>query len=554
MNELSIIDLQFGGREHAIGVYLVDTDDGLALFDCGPASTLDALNAGWRTTASNYVTYGTSCSRTSTSTTPARRARSSAASSGPRRSGSRPIGSPHLVDPSASSARRGGCMAICSIRCGVSSRRCRATTSGSPKATSWAGSASRRAATRTITSATSATARCSRATPAGVRMPGASYVLPVSPAARHRRRGAGTRRPRRSGRARSTGWRSSTSACTRTSRAPCTGSTPSSTAGQSACATGSSQEEFVELALADAGQDAETYDRVAPFWQSWQGLRRYWDTLRALTRLGPLHEREFRLLFAGRTISMLGSAMAPIALAFAVLNTLDGTATQIGHRPRRPSGARLVLLLFGGVWADRLPRHHVLVASNVLSGASQATTAALLLSGHATLWELAVLAAVNSASSAFFFPASAGIVPQTVPASMLQSANATLRLVDQLDEHRRRGARRPARRRHEPGLGDRASTRRATGSPPSCIAADAHSRRSCARGQHRLARAPRRLARLLVANLALGDRAAVLLRDRAQAGAVNVLGPEVANAHLGGAGPFGIILAATTGGTCSQDS
>src|SRR6478672_9484463 len=46
MNELSVIDLHFADREHAIGVYLVDTDDGLALFDCGPASTLDALHAG----------------------------------------------------------------------------------------------------------------------------------------------------------------------------------------------------------------------------------------------------------------------------------------------------------------------------------------------------------------------------------------------------------------------------------------------------------------------------------------------------------------------------
>ena len=41
---------------------------------------------------------------------------------------------------------------------------------------------------------------------------------------------------------------------------------------------GMSQEEFVEAALADAGDDADAYDRVAPFWQSWQGLRRYWDT------------------------------------------------------------------------------------------------------------------------------------------------------------------------------------------------------------------------------------------------------------------------------------
>jgi hypothetical protein len=41
---------------------------------------------------------------------------------------------------------------------------------------------------------------------------------------------------------------------------------------------GMSQEDFVEAALADAGEDAEAYDRVAPFWQSWQGMRRYWET------------------------------------------------------------------------------------------------------------------------------------------------------------------------------------------------------------------------------------------------------------------------------------
>ena len=41
---------------------------------------------------------------------------------------------------------------------------------------------------------------------------------------------------------------------------------------------GMSQEEFVEAALADAGADAESYDRVAPFWQSWHGMKRYWET------------------------------------------------------------------------------------------------------------------------------------------------------------------------------------------------------------------------------------------------------------------------------------
>ena len=40
---------------------------------------------------------------------------------------------------------------------------------------------------------------------------------------------------------------------------------------------GMDQEEFVAAAQADLGPDADVYDQVAPFWQSWHGLRRYWD-------------------------------------------------------------------------------------------------------------------------------------------------------------------------------------------------------------------------------------------------------------------------------------
>ena len=146
-----------------------------------------------------------------------------------------------------------------------------------------------------------------------------------------------------------------------------------------------------------------------------------------MSRLGPLREREFRLLFAGRTISMAGSAMAPIALAWAVLD-LTGSKADLGIVLAVRQVAVIVLLLFGGVWADRLPRHLVMVASNLASGLSQAIVAVLLLTHHASITSIAVLAAVNGASSAFFFPASSGIVPQTVPGTMLQQANATLRL------------------------------------------------------------------------------------------------------------------------------
>lgn len=145
-------------------------------------------------------------------------------------------------------------------------------------------------------------------------------------------------------------------------------------------------------------------------------------------RLGPLREREFRLLFFGRTVSILGSAMAPIALAFAILNTLHAAPADIGYVLAAREVPVIALLLFGGVLADRLPRHLVMVGSNLVSGASQAAAASLLLTGSCKVWELGVLAAVNGASSAFFFPASGGIVPQTVPSGLLQQANAVLRL------------------------------------------------------------------------------------------------------------------------------
>lgn len=144
-------------------------------------------------------------------------------------------------------------------------------------------------------------------------------------------------------------------------------------------------------------------------------------------RPAPLREREFRLLFAGRTISVAGSAIAPIAIAFAVLELTDSLAA-LGLVLAARMVPLIVFLLLGGVWSDRLPRHFVMVGSNVLSGLAQGVTALLLLTDVAKLWHLIALQLLAGASAAFFFPASAGIVPQTVPRVLLQPANALLRL------------------------------------------------------------------------------------------------------------------------------
>jgi MFS family permease len=145
-------------------------------------------------------------------------------------------------------------------------------------------------------------------------------------------------------------------------------------------------------------------------------------------RLGPLAERQFRLLFAGRTISLLGSAFAPVALAFAVLDDLDGTPSQLGLLLGSIWAPQIVLTLLGGVWADRLPRNLVMVATDLTMFGTQAAVAALLLTQTAELWHLIALQVVRGAANAFFFPASTGLVPLVVGRAHLQPANALLKL------------------------------------------------------------------------------------------------------------------------------
>ena len=144
--------------------------------------------------------------------------------------------------------------------------------------------------------------------------------------------------------------------------------------------------------------------------------------------LRPLSFRAFRRLLAGRLADNLAHAIAPIALAFAVLD-LGGTPSQLGLVLACRAVPTVLLVLLGGVIADRLPRHLVLVVANVVGATTQALVAVLVLSGTAEIWMLAAIEVVNGSASAFLFPAASGLTPQTVPASQLQPANALLRLM-----------------------------------------------------------------------------------------------------------------------------
>jgi MFS family permease len=138
---------------------------------------------------------------------------------------------------------------------------------------------------------------------------------------------------------------------------------------------------------------------------------------------GPLRSTGFRRYLGARLVSVLGSGFATIALAFAVLD-LTGSSADLGLVLAARSVPLVVFLLLGGVFADRLPRHLVMVAANLVSFATQAVAATLVLTGVAQIWQLAVIEAVNGTAVAFIMPAMTGVLPQLVPREQLQQASA----------------------------------------------------------------------------------------------------------------------------------
>ncbi|MGX6604450.1 MFS transporter [Micromonosporaceae bacterium Da 78-11] len=143
--------------------------------------------------------------------------------------------------------------------------------------------------------------------------------------------------------------------------------------------------------------------------------------------LAPLQHRPFLLLLAGRAIDTLGNAIVPIALAFAVLD-LTGSASDLGLVVGARTVVNVAFLLFGGVLADRLPRPLLMVGSCVAAAATQAVVAALVLTGTATIPLLIAFSAINGMAGALALPASAAILPQTVPAELRQQANGLNRM------------------------------------------------------------------------------------------------------------------------------
>ncbi len=145
------------------------------------------------------------------------------------------------------------------------------------------------------------------------------------------------------------------------------------------------------------------------------------------TSFDVLREREFRLLWLGQLISALGDALVPLALTFAVLD-LTGSAADLGLVFAAFMGARVLFIVAGGVWSDRLPRQLVMIVADLVRAGTQALVALAFFTDSVAIWHLIVASFLVGGASAFFGPASTGLVKTIVRPERLQEANALINM------------------------------------------------------------------------------------------------------------------------------
>ncbi|HKC19921.1 MAG TPA: MFS transporter [Candidatus Dormibacteraeota bacterium] len=142
-----------------------------------------------------------------------------------------------------------------------------------------------------------------------------------------------------------------------------------------------------------------------------------------LAILAPLRHRDFRLLFIGQAVSVVGNQVYAVALPFQIL-ALGGSPLQLGVGFTVFAGAQLVTILFGGALVDRFPRRRVILTMDFLSAFVVALVAVLGLTHRLQIPYLYVLSAFFGATFSFYTPALSAIMPELIPADALVPGNA----------------------------------------------------------------------------------------------------------------------------------
>lgn len=147
--------------------------------------------------------------------------------------------------------------------------------------------------------------------------------------------------------------------------------------------------------------------------------------------LSVLRSRDFTLLFWSQAASVIGDALVIVALGLYVTQ-LTGNPSDVGLVLGSYAGPLCAFVLFGGVLADRLPRHLVMMVSDLVRAVLHGTLALLIVTGSIRIWQLVIIGLLFGTAEAFFRPAYTGLIPQTVPEGQIQQAQALTGLCREL--------------------------------------------------------------------------------------------------------------------------
>lgn len=141
-----------------------------------------------------------------------------------------------------------------------------------------------------------------------------------------------------------------------------------------------------------------------------------------------LWDRRFTLYFVARAVSLVGDAMMPVAAALAVgaLYGVSGVGCVLGVW----TGTFVLLVLFGGVFADRFGARRMMVGADLARVLTQGVLAVAFFVGTPPFWLLVSMAALAGTAVAMFLPGVNGMVP--LVAREPQRANGTLKVADAL--------------------------------------------------------------------------------------------------------------------------
>jgi MFS family permease len=141
--------------------------------------------------------------------------------------------------------------------------------------------------------------------------------------------------------------------------------------------------------------------------------------------LRPFRIGDFRLLFTGESVSLLGDQFHFVALAWLTLQ-LTGSGLALGSVLMVAAIPRAIFMLLGGALSDRWSPRSLMLWSNAIRAVLVGVLATLVLTGRAELWQLYLMAGMFGVVDALFYPAISAILPMLVDEPTLPPANALM--------------------------------------------------------------------------------------------------------------------------------